>query len=61
MRIAWKAPVGIAVTIAAVLLWTTRPSRLADVLFVIVGSMLLGAAIAAVGSWPSRHRDSQRY
>jgi hypothetical protein len=52
MRIAWKAPLALAVVIAALLLWMTRPSRPADVLFVIVGSLMAGAAITAVGSWP---------
>jgi hypothetical protein len=52
MRIAWKAPVTLAVVIAAVLLWLTRPSRLADLLFVLVFSVVVGVAVTAVGSWP---------
>jgi hypothetical protein len=52
VRIVWKAPLAIAAFIAAVLLIVTRSTTLANVLFVIVGAVLLGFAIVAVGSWP---------
>jgi hypothetical protein len=52
MRIAWKTPTVIAVGIAGFLLLVLRPESLANVLFVIVGSILVALAITIVGSWP---------
>src|SRR6478609_5006349 len=52
MRLEWRSPAVISAAIGLIVLIATRPTRLEDVVFVIVLSVALGFGIRAVASSP---------
>jgi hypothetical protein len=57
MRIAWQTPVVFAVVIGIFLWFVVDPNTVLDVVALVVGSLLGGLAITAVGSWPDTGGD----